>query len=92
MADMASKGRADNRAAREASKHHRPRGTDHHATKCTPELVMAIRADRAAGMVYLALSKKYGVPLGTITDIALGNTWTHLPGAVAKKFNRRKTA
>jgi hypothetical protein len=55
-------------------------------------MVLAMRADRAAGMVYTALSKKYGIPLGTVIDISLGKTWSHLPGAVPKKFNRRTVA
>jgi hypothetical protein len=93
MADMARKGRANNFQARSvAQKIKRRRGGDHHAVKCSEETVLRIRADRASGMVYTALSAKYGVPLGTVIDIALGKTWSHLPGAVKKKFNRRKAA
>ncbi|WP_159585969.1 HNH endonuclease signature motif containing protein [Chelativorans xinjiangense] len=91
MADMARKGRANCVDAVAASvKAGRRRGSSHHATRVNRETVMAMRADRHAGMTYSEIVRKYGVPLGTVTDICLGTTWSHVPGAVEKKWTRRK--
>ena len=93
MADMARKGRANNIAARARAKTiRRRRGEDHHAVKCTEQTVLQMRADRQSGMVLIAIARKYGLALGTVRGIVCGSTWSHLPGAVPKKFNRRKAA
>jgi hypothetical protein len=93
MADMAKKGRANTKAAHAVAKTiRRRRGAAHHATKCAEETVLAMRADRSAGMVLVSISAKYGIPLATVRDIVSGSTWSHLPGATPIKFNRRKAA
>lgn len=91
MADMARKGRANAEPAiAAAALSERRRGEKHHATSISEATVLAMRADRAAGTVYTELSARFGVPLGTVIDICLGNTWAHLPGVVEKKWTRRK--
>lgn len=93
MADMARKGRANpTNAIAAAALSERPRGTSHHSTSIDDETVLSIRSDRRNGMIYTKLVVKYGLPLGTITDICLGSTWGHLPGIVDKKWTRRKAA
>lgn len=93
MADMAAKGRANATNAIAASiVAPRRRGSEHHATRVGEETVLAMRADRRAGMIYTDLVAKYGVPQGTVIDICLGNTWAHLPGAIEKKWSRRRAA
>lgn len=93
MADMARKGRANSAAAIAASANcDRPRGEAHHASKIDEDTVLAMRADRRMGMIYTQLAERYGIPLGTVIDICLGKTWAHVPGAVEKKWTRRKAA
>lgn len=93
MADMARKGRASAANAIAASlAAGRRRGTEHHATRLDEATVLAMRADRRSGMTYAELSAKYQTPPGTVTDICLGTTWAHLPGAVEKKFARSRRA
>lgn len=93
MADMAKKGRANPANAIAASaRAEKPRGSQHHATKVDDKTVIALRADRADGMIYIRLAEKYSLPVGTTIDICLGNTWGHLPGVVEKKWTRRKAA
>jgi hypothetical protein len=94
MADMARKGRTGDRTkAIEASlRAGRRRGASHHAARVTEATVIAMREDRAAGMVYSKISEKYGVPLGTTADICFGATWKHVPGAVQKKLAKRRPA
>lgn len=93
MADMAQKGRANAaNAIAAAALAERPRGTSHHATNIDEGTVLAMRTDRRAGMIYTKLVEKYSLPLGTVIDICLGNTWSHVPGAVEKKWTRRRAA
>lgn len=93
MADMARKGRANAaNAIAAAALAERPRGEAHHATSIDEDTVLAMRADRRTGMIYTKLVAKYSLPLGTVIDICLGNTWSHLPGAVEKKWTRRRAA
>jgi len=93
MADMARKGRASvANAIAAAANCERRKGEAHHATRLDETSVMAIRADRRAGMTYEKLAAKYQTPLGTLAGICLGDTWAHVPGAVPRKFQRRKAA
>jgi len=61
-ADMIRKGRKRSGATKTPVKECRyERGANHHAAKMTPELVRALRSDRAAGMSTSRLGRKYGI-------------------------------
>lgn len=49
-----------------------------HQSKFTPAMIMALRADRAAGMSHGALATKYGVSYRAARDVASGRTWRHV--------------
>jgi hypothetical protein len=90
MADMVRKGRSNSMPAILASlAKGRHKGEKHHGTNVTSSVVMEIRKDRSEGMIYRDICKKYDMALGTIIDICLGNTWSHLPGSVKPKFKRK---
>jgi len=50
-----------------------------YSAKLTPEQVMEIRRRRAAGEMLADLSVEYGVGATTISNIARGKLWRHLP-------------
>jgi hypothetical protein len=66
--DMHAKGRQ--------SMHARPSGERHHAAKLTEVDVADIRHARAIGVRGVFLAKVYGVTPTTITQVALGRTWS----------------
>ena len=64
MADMAAKGRAN-----------RPIGAANGRARLTPEQVLSIRAEAAAGVTQGVLSTRYGVSRGAIYHVLAGRTW-----------------
>lgn len=50
-------------------------GNAHHQAKLRREWIDAIRAERAAGMTFVALGKKYGVTESTMRSAVYGKTW-----------------
>lgn len=52
-------------------------GEAHPGAKLTEAAVHALRADRAAGMSFSRLAKKYGVCISHAWQIAKGNAWRH---------------
>ena len=54
-------------------------GIRHHRARLTDEQVQALRQRRAAGEPLAALAAAYGVSVPTVSDIARGRTWRHLP-------------
>lgn len=55
------------------------RGSRNSTAKLSDEVVLAMRADREAGMTYRALAKKYGVAHRTAWEVINGFAWKHLP-------------
>lgn len=53
-------------------------GTAHGNAKLTDERVAAMRADRAAGMIYREIGAKYGVTTGAAHNVVTGKSWTHV--------------
>jgi len=53
-------------------------GVDHYCAKMTNESVRALRADRATGLPYSKLAKKYGIVISQAWQIANGNSWGHV--------------
>jgi hypothetical protein len=49
------------------------------SAKLTDEQVVAIKADRKAGLSLPAIGRKYGVAHGTIWQIVRGYRWKHIP-------------
>jgi hypothetical protein len=54
------------------------RGSRHGRSKLTETTVAELRADRAAGMDYPALMRKYGVSKPTVSHVISRRTWTHI--------------
>lgn len=54
----------------------RLRGTQIHCAKLTPELVISLRADMAAGETQRAMATKYGVSRRTIRAVLDGDQWS----------------
>ncbi|MFP2898771.1 HNH endonuclease [Corallococcus sp. 4LFB] len=52
-----------------------PAGAAHPNAKMTTEKAASIRSDRAAGMSFAKLGKKYGLHPSTAHDICAGKTW-----------------
>jgi hypothetical protein len=59
-----------------------PGETNNHA-RLSNQNVLAIRAERAAGVTNVQLAKKYGVNVSTISKAALGKNWSHLSTEVS---------
>lgn len=55
------------------------RGTTHYGAKLNDQIVTIILEGLKAGHSQLSLSREYGVRQGTISAIALGKTWVHVP-------------
>lgn len=72
MADMARKGRANNRPVV---------GEAHHSAKLTADGVREIRRLLAAGVARQAIARRYGVAPSQIYNIATGKTWRHVDAA-----------
>jgi hypothetical protein len=69
--DMYAKGRAGRVGA--------PRGTRNRNAKGNPDIVRAIRAERAAGVLLRDVAAKYGLSIGAVSAIATRRTWDHVP-------------
>lgn len=52
-----------------------PSGHRHYRAKFTPEMLTAIKADRASGLSYSQLAAKYGVSIGTAHAAVNGQTY-----------------
>lgn len=79
LRDMAAKGRA-------------MRGGGHVFAVLTESDVVAMRADRRAGMQYTEIATKYGVHKVTARDACTGTTWDHVPGALPRQQRARRAA
>jgi hypothetical protein len=91
MADMAAKGRANSAPAIAASMRlKRPKGVNHQMAKYDDETVMELRRMKAEGATLKSLGAKFGIPWQTVQGIVTGSTWSHLPGAIPKKFTYSK--
>ncbi len=55
-----------------------PRGERKRKAKLTDNLVRSARADRARGMTFEALAKKYGIAKGAIWHAVNGTQWSHV--------------
>jgi hypothetical protein len=58
--------------------------------KLTAEDARTIRGERAAGVSRAELAARFGVSEGTISHIATGHSWFHLPGAPAPSSSRSR--
>lgn len=54
------------------------RGEQHPQSKLTDDGVRALRADRAGGLSFSKLAKKYGISIGTAYQAAMGRHWRHV--------------
>ena len=75
-ADMRRKGRSVKGGTYQRAGYER--GENHHAAKLNAEAVRAIRADRAAGLSYGQLHKKYGIAIGHLYRIVNRKAWKHI--------------
>jgi hypothetical protein len=67
---------ADNVRDKMAKGRHRVRtGVDVNTAKLTPELVAALKIDRANGSTYSELVKKYGIAKSSVARIVRGQSW-----------------
>jgi len=57
---------------------HYTSGEAHYAAKVTTEQVREIRKDKANGMTYAALGRKYGLSYPPLRGICLRKTWKHV--------------
>lgn len=93
MADMASKGRANNAKGRAAARiAAKPRGELHHGSKLTAAQVIEMRELKRSGMTLMRLKNMYGVSLATIQAAVTGRDWSHLPNPVPPKWTRKESA
>ena len=53
------------------------RGESHPQAKLTEDGVRSLRMDRASGLSFSRLAKKYGISIATAFNAANGNTWKH---------------
>jgi hypothetical protein len=75
-ADMVAKGR--HVAGGTYTEGEYKRGENHHAARLNEDNVKAIRADRAGGMSFGNLSKKYCIAIGHIYRIVNRKAWSHV--------------
>ena len=54
------------------------RGTSHHASKLTPDLVRSIRTRFAAGETQTAIAASIGVSQPVVSSVVRGETWGHV--------------
>ena len=73
-ADMRRKGRAKN-----------PRGSEAAVAKITEADVVEIRAQFASGAPRAGIAARYGLDETTVTHIARGRIWKHVPGRVPSR-------
>lgn len=57
-----------------------PKGESHYASKVNEELVLHIVEEIKAGKFYKDIAEQFGVGKSLVTQIAVGNTWTHVTG------------
>ena len=55
------------------------RGSEHGMSKLTPTIVIEMRRDRAGGMSYSLIAKKYGVVISAAFKACTKKTWSHVP-------------
>jgi predicted DNA-binding protein (UPF0251 family) len=60
-------------------RHVQVRGEQHGRARLTTADVIALRADRARGMTFEALGRRYGVARTTASQIVKRERWAHIP-------------
>lgn len=90
MNDMAKKGRANSTAGVAASAMiQRPKGEHHWHAKLTDDAVITMRNLCRDGWTLMRIAGACGVSLATAHNAIRGITWSHVPGVVPPKFNRK---
>jgi DNA-binding MarR family transcriptional regulator len=56
----------------------KPRGSDHHGSRLTPEQVLEIREAAKTGETRRSIADRYGVTPENVSSIVLRKTWTHV--------------